>query len=128
MNNISEAFNGRILEAKELPIISMFEWIKVYLMTRFAKSKLLVKYKGKSKICQKARESSTKRFWPNWNPLQVYALVINPIKGEQLWQASGFPPIRPPHCRVHIERTRRREKDESPKSNMLRSSQATITS
>ncbi|RYR48329.1 hypothetical protein Ahy_A07g034348 [Arachis hypogaea] len=30
MNNISEAFNGRILEARDKPILTMFEWIWCY--------------------------------------------------------------------------------------------------
>ena len=38
MNNISESFNGRILKAQELPIISMMEWIWTYIITRFAKN------------------------------------------------------------------------------------------
>ncbi|XP_020985320.1 uncharacterized protein LOC107462923 [Arachis duranensis] len=39
MNNISEAFNGRILEARDKPILTMFEWIRCYLMTRFVEKK-----------------------------------------------------------------------------------------
>jgi len=53
MNNISEAFNGRILEAREQPIVAMLEWIIVYMMTRFAKNrKLGEKQKAKGqKVC-----------------------------------------------------------------------------
>ncbi|WOL00674.1 hypothetical protein Cni_G09387 [Canna indica] len=36
MNNISEAFNSTILEARDKPIITMFEWIRSYLMCRAA--------------------------------------------------------------------------------------------
>ncbi|RDX58521.1 hypothetical protein CR513_62156, partial [Mucuna pruriens] len=39
MNNISEAFNSTILLAREKPIITMFEWIRTYLMGRFASLK-----------------------------------------------------------------------------------------
>ncbi|XP_016164921.1 proline-rich protein 12-like [Arachis ipaensis] len=47
MNNISEAFNGRILEARDKPILTMFEWIRCYLMTRFAeKKKKAERYEG----------------------------------------------------------------------------------
>ena len=57
MNNISEAFNGRILEAREQPIINMFECIRTYWMSRFARNKLLAKkYKGKGKLCPKPRK------------------------------------------------------------------------
>ena len=57
MNKILEAFNERILEARELPNISMMDWIREYLMTRFTKNILMAeKYKGKGKICPKLRE------------------------------------------------------------------------
>ncbi|XP_015970679.1 uncharacterized protein LOC107494166 [Arachis duranensis] len=47
MNNISEAFNGRILEARDKPILTMFEWIRCYLMTRFVeKKKKAERYEG----------------------------------------------------------------------------------
>ncbi|XP_025616463.1 uncharacterized protein [Arachis hypogaea] len=47
MNNISEAFNGRILEARDKPILTMFEWIRCYWMSRFAeKKKKAEKYEG----------------------------------------------------------------------------------
>lgn len=35
MNNLSEAFNSTILVAREKPIITLFEWIRSYLMARF---------------------------------------------------------------------------------------------
>ena len=48
MNNISEAFNGTIIEARDKLIITMLDWIKVYLMIRFAKMKAKgFAYKGK---------------------------------------------------------------------------------
>ncbi|KAL4396270.1 uncharacterized protein [Arachis hypogaea] len=39
INNISEVFNGRILEARDKPILTMFEWSRCYLMTSFAEKK-----------------------------------------------------------------------------------------
>jgi hypothetical protein len=36
MNNLSKAFNSTILLAREKPIITMCEWIRTYLMSRFA--------------------------------------------------------------------------------------------
>ena len=36
MNNLSESSNATILLAREKPIISMFEWIRTYIMGRFA--------------------------------------------------------------------------------------------
>ena len=36
MNNLSESFNSTILLARDKPIISMMEWIRSYIMSRFA--------------------------------------------------------------------------------------------
>jgi len=36
MNNLSESFNSIILLARDKPIISMMEWIRSYIMSRFA--------------------------------------------------------------------------------------------
>lgn len=48
MNNISEAFNGRKLEARDKPILTMLEWIRCYWMKRFYEKRTKgVKYKGK---------------------------------------------------------------------------------
>lgn len=48
MNNLSESFNSTILLAREKPIITMFGWIRTYLMGRFAILKeKLAKYPGR---------------------------------------------------------------------------------
>ncbi|GAU09980.1 hypothetical protein TSUD_391720 [Trifolium subterraneum] len=39
MNNLSESFNATILLQRDKPIITMFEWIRTYLMGRFASLK-----------------------------------------------------------------------------------------
>lgn len=36
MNNLNESFNGTILLQRDKPIITMFEWIRNYLMRSFA--------------------------------------------------------------------------------------------
>jgi len=36
MNNLSESFNSTILLARDKPIITMMEWIRTYLISRFA--------------------------------------------------------------------------------------------
>jgi len=36
MNNLSESFNSTILLARDKPIITMMEWIRCYLMSRFS--------------------------------------------------------------------------------------------
>ncbi|KAH1198645.1 hypothetical protein GmHk_18G052184 [Glycine max] len=47
MNNLSESFNSTILVARDKPIITMCEWIRMYLMNRFATLRDKLKnYKG----------------------------------------------------------------------------------
>jgi len=47
MNNLLESFNSTILLARDKPIIIMMEWIRTYLMSRFAKLREeLDKYPG----------------------------------------------------------------------------------
>jgi hypothetical protein len=47
MNNLSESFNATILLQRGKPIITMFEWIRTYLMARFATLREKVEnYKG----------------------------------------------------------------------------------
>lgn len=108
MNNISEAFNGRILEARDLPIISMFEWIRVYLMSRFAKNRLLVeKYNGKGKICPKGRKRLDKevldsgKWTATWAGGSKFEVVCYPAQFEvdlenrncacRFWGLTGIP-------------------------------------
>ena len=38
-NNLSESFNAMILETRDKPILAMFEWIRVRLMTKQYKKK-----------------------------------------------------------------------------------------
>ncbi|CAH9126317.1 unnamed protein product [Cuscuta epithymum] len=46
-NNICESFNAYILRARDMPILSMFEWIRRRLMARFhVKYTAMSKYKG----------------------------------------------------------------------------------
>lgn len=47
MNNLSESFNATILLPRDKPVITMFEWIRTYLMGRFAMLKEKVgNYRG----------------------------------------------------------------------------------
>ncbi|KAG8370974.1 hypothetical protein BUALT_Bualt13G0039000 [Buddleja alternifolia] len=71
VNNISESFNSYILDARELPIIDMFEWIRRKCMTRFqVKRAGIEKFKGV--ICpniQKKIENQrviSKNCFPTW--------------------------------------------------------------
>ena len=48
VNNLSESFNSMIVKAKDKPILSMLEWIRVRLMIRLYTRKIgIEKYHGK---------------------------------------------------------------------------------
>ena len=52
-----------------------------------------------------------------------YALIMEPINGEDMWQQIGLPTALPPQVRVLIGRpkkVRRRENDEAPKPHKLK--------
>ena len=48
VNNLSESFNSMIVKARDKPILSMLEWIRVRLMTRLYIKKIGIEnYRGK---------------------------------------------------------------------------------
>lgn len=55
MNNLSESFNATILMQRDKPIITMFEWIRTYLMGRFASLREKVR-KFREEIMPKPRK------------------------------------------------------------------------
>jgi len=67
VNNMSEAFNNVIMDARSKPIISMQEDIRLYIMKRWSKNRSKVqKYEGD--ICRKIRarlskESEQTKYW-----------------------------------------------------------------
>ena len=67
VNNMSEAFNNVIMDARSKPIISMQEDIRLYIMKRWSKNRSKVqKYEGD--ICPKIRarlskESEQTKYW-----------------------------------------------------------------
>lgn len=71
MNNLSEAFNSTILLARDKPIISMCEWIRTYLMGRFASMKeKLIKYRGEIMPKPRRRLDREIEFSGSWIPTQ----------------------------------------------------------
>jgi len=67
MNSLSEEFNSTILMARDKPIITLFEWIRSYLMARFVIQKdKLEKYVGEIMPKPKKRldrEIEHARYW-----------------------------------------------------------------
>ncbi|XP_022635200.1 uncharacterized protein LOC111241422 isoform X2 [Vigna radiata var. radiata] len=79
VNNISEAFNSVIVDARGKPIITMLEEIHSYLMKRWASNRQkITKYEGF--ICPKIqkrlhKELQKTQYWiPNWSGLQVFEI------------------------------------------------------
>ena len=63
-NNITESFNSRLLTARELPITSMLDWIRTYLMTRFAENRVKAeKYRDKGTVCPQPQKRLDKEFY-----------------------------------------------------------------
>jgi len=99
VNNMSEAFNSVIIDARTKPIVSMLEDIRIYLMKRWAKNRKKVKgFKGSicPRITTRLREESalTKNWIPRYlnrhfdtiniyhlfNLLTCYALIVGQEK------------------------------------------------
>ena len=60
LNNNCEVFNSYILEARELPILSMFEKIKCQLMTRHYSKRKELEKDNTSEFCPKIRKKLAK--------------------------------------------------------------------
>jgi len=58
LNNSYEVFNCYILEAREMPILSMLEQIKGQLMSRFYKKQREVGEEWQGPICPKIKEDN----------------------------------------------------------------------
>jgi len=69
VNNMSEAFNGVIVEARSKPIITMMEQIRVYLMDRWASNRSKVST-TEGPICPriKSRMKEESKETKNWLP------------------------------------------------------------
>ncbi|XP_017416361.1 uncharacterized protein LOC108327134 [Vigna angularis] len=79
VNNIFEAFNNVILDARGKPIITMLEEVRSYLMKKWASNREKIsKFHGG--ICPKIQKRLQKRlkktqYWiPNWSGLQVFEI------------------------------------------------------
>ena len=61
LNNNCEVFNSYILEARELPILSMFEKIKCQLMTRHYSKRKKLENEMTSSFCPKIMKKLAKK-------------------------------------------------------------------
>lgn len=74
LNNMCEAFNSTILEARDKPIIGMIEWVRLYLMKRFQENKQKMK-NVKGKICQKIQKKLEEND-PEVKSLRLVGVVV----------------------------------------------------
>lgn len=66
LNNSCEVFNKYILDARELPILSMFERIKQQLMTRYYSKQKEMSEQFVGQVCPKIRKKVHKQAdWAN---------------------------------------------------------------
>jgi len=97
VNNISEAFNSVIVDARSKPIISMLEDIRLYIMKRWSKNRSKVqKYEGD--ICPKiharlSKESEQTKYWiPRyfsiWSYIRFKIFHYGPSLGLSTFQFS----------------------------------------
>ncbi|KAL2251025.1 UNVERIFIED_CONTAM: hypothetical protein Sindi_2224800 [Sesamum indicum] len=56
LNNVCEAFNGCIIDAREKPILTMLEWIREYLMRRMQENRNKCAAKWKKRLCPKIQK------------------------------------------------------------------------
>jgi len=83
MNNLSESFNSTILLARDKPILTMMEWIRTYLMSRFANLREKVsKYQGD--VMPKPRNRLNREIERSGNWMVVWA------GGDKFEVTQGF--------------------------------------
>ncbi|KAI3468197.1 hypothetical protein Pfo_024860 [Paulownia fortunei] len=56
LNNVCKSFNSNILDAREKPIITMFEWIREFLMRRLQENRGKAEAKWKCRLCPKIKK------------------------------------------------------------------------
>ncbi|KAI3446911.1 hypothetical protein Pfo_003576 [Paulownia fortunei] len=108
LNNVCESFNSNILDAREKPIITMFEWIREFLMRRLQENRDKAEAKWKGKLCPKIKKIIEKHVEKVGDciPIKAYDrhYQISCIDGSQycvdlekwsctcrMWGLSGIP-------------------------------------
>ncbi|RYR71786.1 hypothetical protein Ahy_A02g006008 [Arachis hypogaea] len=113
VNNMSERFNAAIVDAREKPILTMLEDIRVKLMTRWAENRDLAQnYAGtilpRIRIKLERRSRSAGEWRPYWSAAQKYEVVSGLDKFTvdlgsfecscRRWQLSGIPCVHAISC------------------------------
>ncbi|KAK8628910.1 hypothetical protein V6N13_009490 [Hibiscus sabdariffa] len=108
-NNMCEAFNSSIIEARYKSIITMLEEIRVKIMTRIVKKRHFINDYLHSCYLKDTY-------------IKAYSYALQPINGSQDWKKSGIEAVLPPIEREmpgRPKKNRRKAKDE-PKKLMSR--------
>ncbi|XP_027922868.1 uncharacterized protein LOC114180775 [Vigna unguiculata] len=116
VNNMTEAFNSVLVDARCKPVISMLEDIRIYMMKRWqSKRQKLEKMEGQicTKINSRLQEESKKsRYWiPRKSTFEeMYNSIIYPINGQNMWPTTDFPDVMPPHKRIMPGRPKKKRR------------------
>ncbi|KAG8390916.1 hypothetical protein BUALT_Bualt01G0133300 [Buddleja alternifolia] len=100
VNNISESFNSYILDARELPIIDMFEWIrrKCYPCCHVVAS---LNYHNMS------YDDYVDDYLKKVIYVRVYSHMINPVPSMHDFEKSSLGSVEPPNVKVRVGRPRK---------------------
>ncbi|XP_016167990.1 uncharacterized protein LOC107610454 [Arachis ipaensis] len=113
VNNMFESFNSTIVDAREKPIVTMLEKIRVKLMTRWAENrKLAQNYSGtilpRIRLRLEKRSRSAGEWRPYWSTAQKYEVVNGLDKFAvdlgshecscRMWKMSGIPCVHAISC------------------------------
>ncbi|RYR75592.1 hypothetical protein Ahy_A01g000151 [Arachis hypogaea] len=113
VNNMSESFNSAIVDAREKPIVTMLEEIRVKLMTRWAENRELAQnYLGtilpRIRFRLEKRSRSAGDWRPYWSTASKYEVVNGLEKFAvdlgshecscRIWQMSGIPCVHAISC------------------------------
>ncbi|XP_029150136.1 uncharacterized protein [Arachis hypogaea] len=113
VNNMSESFNSAIVDAREKPIVTMLEEIRVKLMTRWTENREIAhNYSGtilpKIRFRLEKRSRSAGDWRPYWSAASKYEVVngldkfaVNLGSHEcscRMWQMSGIPCVHAISC------------------------------
>ncbi|RYR38105.1 hypothetical protein Ahy_A09g043060 [Arachis hypogaea] len=100
VNNMSESFNAVLVEAREKPIVSMLEDIRVYMMTRWAANReRVLNYPGNIMPIIRKKLEKRASLARDWRPYWCYQEVIHPVNGPELWERTQYDDVIPPPYR-----------------------------
>ncbi|XP_016164217.1 uncharacterized protein LOC107606698 [Arachis ipaensis] len=108
VNNMSESFNVAIVDAREKPIVTMLEDIRLHQVQRLGLESYVAD-------CYK-REAY----------LRCYEAVIHPLNEPDLWERTAHPDVMPPpyrrpsHRRVKKRKTVAKDEEQSSRTHMSR--------